>query len=167
MHFYWINDRVKQGQFKVGCPPGDTNMGDYFTKHHSPAHNKRMKPYYLHIDAAIMINRESKSPVLRGCANICTISPASQPQPPTEKGPISASHRRPAEHTQIYSACHGHTHPWGAPKPPATEQVTHPKITITNLDAMIVSYLHNTHECNDDQLHIIPLPNKYGCRPLE
>jgi hypothetical protein len=64
MRFYWINDRVKQGQFKVGWAPGDTHVGDYFTKHHSPAHNKRMRPYYLHSDAAPMIHHNSKSPVL-------------------------------------------------------------------------------------------------------
>jgi hypothetical protein len=32
MRFYWVKDRVEQDQFS------DTTMGDYFTKHHSPAH---------------------------------------------------------------------------------------------------------------------------------
>jgi hypothetical protein len=59
----------KQGQFKVGWPPWDTNMGDYFTKHHSPAHHKCMRLYYLHIDAAPMISHGYKSPVLQGCVN--------------------------------------------------------------------------------------------------
>jgi hypothetical protein len=48
MGFYWVKDRVEQNQFNVGWAPGDTNMGDYFTKHHSPAHHKRMRPYCLH-----------------------------------------------------------------------------------------------------------------------
>jgi hypothetical protein len=48
MRFYWVKDRVEQKQFNVGWAPGDTNLGDYFTKHHSPAHHKRMRPYYLH-----------------------------------------------------------------------------------------------------------------------
>jgi hypothetical protein len=47
MRFYWVKDRVEQDTFNVGWAPGDTNMGDYFTKHHSPAHHKRMIPYYL------------------------------------------------------------------------------------------------------------------------
>jgi hypothetical protein len=47
MRFYWVKDRGEQGQFNVGWVPGDTNMEDYFTKHHSPAHHKRMKPYYF------------------------------------------------------------------------------------------------------------------------
>jgi hypothetical protein len=42
--FYWVKDRVEQDQFNFGLAPGDTNMGDYFTKHHSPAHHKRMIP---------------------------------------------------------------------------------------------------------------------------
>jgi hypothetical protein len=41
---YWVNDRVEQDQFNVDWAPGDTNIGDYFTKHHSPAHHKCMRP---------------------------------------------------------------------------------------------------------------------------
>jgi hypothetical protein len=35
MLFYWIKDRVKQGQFKIYWGPGYQNLADYFTKHHS------------------------------------------------------------------------------------------------------------------------------------
>jgi hypothetical protein len=34
MRFYWMKDRVK----------------DYFTKHHSPAHHKRICDVYIHAD---------------------------------------------------------------------------------------------------------------------
>jgi hypothetical protein len=44
VRFYWFKDIVEQSQFKVGWAPGDTNIGDYFTKHHSPAHHKCMRP---------------------------------------------------------------------------------------------------------------------------
>jgi hypothetical protein len=44
MRFYWVKDRVEQDQFNVGWAPGDTNMGDYFTK--PPSHHTRMIPYY-------------------------------------------------------------------------------------------------------------------------
>jgi hypothetical protein len=33
MHFYWIKDRVKQGQFDVYWGPGYKKLADYFTKH--------------------------------------------------------------------------------------------------------------------------------------
>jgi hypothetical protein len=39
MHFYWIKDRVKKGQFNVYWGPGCQHLADYFTKHHSPAHH--------------------------------------------------------------------------------------------------------------------------------
>jgi hypothetical protein len=48
MRFYWIKDRVKQGQFNVYWGPGFQNLVDYFTKHHSPAHHKRMREIYIH-----------------------------------------------------------------------------------------------------------------------
>jgi hypothetical protein len=48
MRFYWIKDRVKKGQFGVYWGPGYQNVADYFTKHHSPAHYKRMREMYIH-----------------------------------------------------------------------------------------------------------------------
>jgi hypothetical protein len=60
MRFYWIQDRVKQKQFQVYWRPGHTNLADYFTKHHSPAHHQQSRTNYLmnHIGS-----------VLRGCVN--------------------------------------------------------------------------------------------------
>jgi uncharacterized protein YycO len=64
MRFYWVKDRVEQDQFNVGWAPGDTNMGDYFTKHHSPAHQKRMIPYYLHDKHSTMIRHDTRLAIL-------------------------------------------------------------------------------------------------------
>ena len=47
MRFYWLKDRVEQGQFKIYWAPGDENWADYFTKHHSPTHHKKIRPIYL------------------------------------------------------------------------------------------------------------------------
>jgi hypothetical protein len=47
MRFYWIKDRVKQGQFKIYWGPGSQNLADYFTKHYSPAHHKRIRNVYI------------------------------------------------------------------------------------------------------------------------
>jgi hypothetical protein len=47
MRFYWLRDRVKQGQFTVHWAPGATNLADYYTKHHSPAHHKNTRPIYM------------------------------------------------------------------------------------------------------------------------
>jgi hypothetical protein len=43
MGFYWVKDGVEQDQFNVRWTPGDTTMGDYFTKHHFSAHHKRTR----------------------------------------------------------------------------------------------------------------------------
>jgi hypothetical protein len=48
MHFYWVKDRVTQGQFHVYWGPGYKHLADYFTKHRSPAHHKRMREIYIH-----------------------------------------------------------------------------------------------------------------------
>jgi hypothetical protein len=42
MHFYPIKDKVKQEQFNV---PGYQILADYFTKHHSLAHQKNCANY--------------------------------------------------------------------------------------------------------------------------
>jgi hypothetical protein len=74
MLHYWIQDRIEQGQFHVSWAPGDTNLGDYFTKHHSPSHHKRLRPFYLHSHADPMVRHNTKHPVLRGCVNLCTLA---------------------------------------------------------------------------------------------
>jgi hypothetical protein len=75
MRFYWIKDRVKQGQFNVYWGPGFQNLADYFTK---PAHHKRMRDIYIHANERT-INREGiRDSALRGCVNtsghaLCTL----------------------------------------------------------------------------------------------
>ena len=48
MRFYWIRDRVRQGQFRVHWKQGAWNYGDYFTKHHPPVHRQQQRPVYLY-----------------------------------------------------------------------------------------------------------------------
>ena len=68
MRFYWLRDRQSQDQFKYYWAPGKTNLADYFTKHHSPAHHKRLRPIYLHAP---------NSPRdLQGCVKLLTAPPA-------------------------------------------------------------------------------------------
>ena len=39
MGFYWVRDRVIQGQFLVYWMAGENNLADYFTKHHPTIHH--------------------------------------------------------------------------------------------------------------------------------
>jgi hypothetical protein len=48
MRYYWVRDRIEQGQFKVIWQPAAVNMADYFTKHHTAAHHRAMRPIYLY-----------------------------------------------------------------------------------------------------------------------
>jgi hypothetical protein len=68
MRFYWVRDRAQQGQFHIYWGPGKINLADYYTKHHSAAHHRRMRPFYLYtgkqqINSAI----ENSLLILRGC----------------------------------------------------------------------------------------------------
>jgi hypothetical protein len=47
MHFYWIRDHVRQGQFHIYWQKGQTYKADYFTKHHSRKHHQQMRPVYF------------------------------------------------------------------------------------------------------------------------
>ena len=47
MRFYWIRDRVRQGQFLIHWKPGTENYADYFTKHHPPSHHRKIWSKYL------------------------------------------------------------------------------------------------------------------------
>jgi hypothetical protein len=69
MRFYWIKDRVKQGQFKIYWGPGFQNLADYFTKHHSPAHHKRIREVYIHTDERPINRKGIRDSALRGCVN--------------------------------------------------------------------------------------------------
>jgi hypothetical protein len=69
MRFYWIKYRVKQGQFNVYWGPGYQNLADYFTKHHSPAHHKRMREIYIHADEQPINRKGIQDSSLRGCVN--------------------------------------------------------------------------------------------------
>jgi hypothetical protein len=69
MRFYWIKDRVKQGQFKIYWGPGFQNLADYFTKHHSPAHHKQIRDVYIHADERPINRKGIRDSALRGCVN--------------------------------------------------------------------------------------------------
>jgi aspartyl/asparaginyl-tRNA synthetase len=47
MRFLWLRDREAQGQFRIYWRPGKTNLADYFTKHHPPAHHVNVRTEFL------------------------------------------------------------------------------------------------------------------------
>jgi hypothetical protein len=51
MGYYWIRDRVRQKQFNVLWRKGESNWGDYPSKHHPGKHHRINQPSYLHVPA--------------------------------------------------------------------------------------------------------------------
>ena len=44
MGFYWVRARVNQNQFMIYWIPGSNIVGEYVSKHNSPAHHQSMRP---------------------------------------------------------------------------------------------------------------------------
>jgi hypothetical protein len=82
MHFYWIKDWVKQGQFKNYWGPGFQNVADYFTKHHSLAHHKIIRNVYIHADERPKNLKGIQDFALRGCVSTLGKAGAQIPQLP-------------------------------------------------------------------------------------
>jgi hypothetical protein len=63
MRFFWVRDRVQQGQFIIYWRKGSDNDADYFTKQHPTSHHRALRQRYLHEDltlrAAAALNESS------------------------------------------------------------------------------------------------------------
>jgi hypothetical protein len=88
MRFHWLRDRaVNQGQFRFYWRPGTLQRGDYWMKHHSPAHHRQMRgeiltPYKVVLDlrarmkrtqgerATFCTSRNSYKTPLQGCVRL-------------------------------------------------------------------------------------------------
>jgi hypothetical protein len=63
MRFYWLQDRVEQGQFKKFWAPGKINLADYHSKAQPTTVHRALRPIYLY--------EKGKSPTtLHGCDKI-------------------------------------------------------------------------------------------------
>ena len=63
VRFYWLRDRVQQGQFYIYWDAGCNNLADFYTKHHPPAFHTKLRPIHTYI--------EGISPdTLQGCIRI-------------------------------------------------------------------------------------------------
>ncbi|MGL5937077.1 MAG: Ty1/Copia family ribonuclease HI, partial [Cetobacterium sp.] len=81
MRFYWIQDRVRQGQFIVKWSPGIGNLADYFTKHHPATHHIKMRPTYLHIKSTASTASDCKGVLIQGPRFSPGLVPVTNPVP--------------------------------------------------------------------------------------
>ena len=73
MRLYWINDRTKQGNFRVFWRSFSEKMGDYYSKHHPTKDQITILRKYLHAP-------EVSS--LQGSVNLTvTVSPTARQSP--------------------------------------------------------------------------------------
>ena len=67
MRIYWLKCREAQEEFDIYWGKGATNLADYFTKHHSQAHHKAVRPIYL-LDEKQWLSAAGCTKVLQDCA---------------------------------------------------------------------------------------------------
>jgi hypothetical protein len=64
MRFHWVQDRVDQKQFHVYWAPADTNLADYYTKHHPVKHHQWIRPVITNYPPSLLALQ-----FLRGCVD--------------------------------------------------------------------------------------------------
>ena len=68
MRFFWIGDKIAQGMYKFCWYPGQENLADYQSKHHTGAHHVAVRPWYLHMPNSPRVLPRAASPsALKGC----------------------------------------------------------------------------------------------------
>ena len=81
MRYFWILDQIQQGNFDVIWRPGQENLGDYPTKHHTAAHHQHVRPYYVHTDKSPRYLLRALDPhLLQGCVD-STLGPYNRQTP--------------------------------------------------------------------------------------
>ena len=86
MRFHWLRDRESQDQFRIYWRPGGTNLADYFTKHHPPAHHVNVRAEFLTKvkdlaetrAARQTTNTSDKIATLQGCVRQASIQELAQ-----------------------------------------------------------------------------------------
>ena len=68
MRYFWTRDQFNNGIIVVHWYPGTENLGDYVTKHHPPAHHRRVRKFYIYTDKTPkFLHRAIEPRLLRGC----------------------------------------------------------------------------------------------------
>ena len=89
MRFYWINDRTKQGQFRVFWRSGPENLRNYHSKHHPTENHIAFRPKYLHV---------TELSLLQGCVNLTVMV-----SPTTQQSPEANPTKRDSQRAQLQS----------------------------------------------------------------
>ncbi len=66
--FFWISDKSAQKMYALHWHPGQENLADYQSKHHTGAHHAAVRPWYLHESYSPCLLPRAQAPsALKGC----------------------------------------------------------------------------------------------------
>jgi hypothetical protein len=69
MRYFWLLDGKTQKYFKFYYQPGQENLGDYPSKHHTADIHQHVRPYYVHTNKSpVILPRALKPSIWQGCA---------------------------------------------------------------------------------------------------
>ena len=93
MRYFYLMDQAIQKYFRFQYHPGQENMGDYPTKHHTGAIHRHVRPYYLQEkNSPATLPRAAKPSSRRGCAETLGdpyLKGVPLPRIPTYREPVS------------------------------------------------------------------------------
>jgi hypothetical protein len=68
MWYFWVCDKVAQDAYDVRWHPGQENLTNYQSKHHTGAHHTAVRPWYLHeVNLPLVLPRAIRPSTLKGC----------------------------------------------------------------------------------------------------
>ncbi len=68
MRFFWVGNKEAQNIYGISWHPGKENLADYRSKHHTGAHHRNVRPWYLHQEnSPRFFPRASAPSTLKGC----------------------------------------------------------------------------------------------------
>ena len=68
MRYFWVADKEAQDIYDVKWHPGQENLADYQSKHHTGAHHQAVRPWYLHEQSSpLVLPRANRPSTLKGC----------------------------------------------------------------------------------------------------
>jgi hypothetical protein len=71
MQYFWLLDGKTQKYFKFHYQPGQENLGNYPSKHHTADIHQHVRPYYVHTDKSPLFLPWAVMPsIWQGCAEI-------------------------------------------------------------------------------------------------
>jgi hypothetical protein len=86
MHFFWIIDKCAQNMYTLHWHPGQENLADYQSKHHTGAHHAAVCPWYLHkSNSPHLLPRAQVPSALTGCVG--TLDGGYQHKVPLSRAP--------------------------------------------------------------------------------